>query len=134
MHPLGMLDAVAAEQILVVAKARAMVQKLVDLRQPLINDILEKYEHCAARANEYTVGQTSESSAFVKGTASMQNVRHTVDLDKATCSCHMWGLLGYPCAHAVAAAKAGLCTGITRHMSSASSYSHYSQRGCSSGF
>jgi hypothetical protein len=87
-----------------------MVQKLVDSRQPLINDIHEKYEHNAARANEYTVGKTSELSAFVIGTANMRNVRHTVDLDKATCSCHMWGLLGYPCAHAVAAA---IMTGIS---------------------
>ena len=107
--PLEIVDEVLAEQIRVVAKVRRLVEKLHQLGQPLIPGINEKYEANAARANQYNVDPTSRYTAFVQGTSSMQNRRHRVDLQEADCSCHMWELLGIPCAHAIAAAKVRPC-------------------------
>ena len=107
--PLGLLDHIAMEQIVVLNRARESVERLLAAGQPLTDDVNEKYEYNAARSVEYGVDKMSSTRAFVKGTVSVQNIRHIVDMLEMTCTCKMWALLGYPCVHAIAAAKVGRC-------------------------
>jgi len=99
----------------VLNQAREMVEKLHGLGQLLINGINETYELNAARSVEYTCQKISSTAMYVTGTVTVRNRRHTVSMGEVTCTCKMWDLLGYPCAHAIAAASAGLCISILFH-------------------
>ena len=86
---------------------------LSDKGQPLIDGVNVKYELNVARANSYIVIHVGPGRAFVRGTQAMENLRRTVDLLNAWCSCGMWHLYGFPCVHGCAAA---IDFGYTRNL------------------